>query len=250
MFFINILNLKIHYNHPHDLIPLIETCVLDIYRLDLLNKGDTVLDLGAGIGEFTLLASKKVGPNGRIIAIEPSPDDYETLLRNIKENKCDNVSPINIAVADFNEEREFEFKGKTFSAVCKPLRDILNEEKVGKVNFCKMDIEGGEREVIPPNASIFSDIHYLSMEIHNGYQYELVPFMERLGFSFERIKRRNYIRNALKFTLRHPIKAYQLLHLLKQAGEYPGFGKIMRGIKIASSNNLVVGTFVNSGMPP
>ncbi|MEM3193331.1 MAG: FkbM family methyltransferase [Candidatus Parvarchaeota archaeon] len=107
MFFINISNLEIHYNHPHDLIPLIETYVLAFYRADLLNKDDSVLDLGAGVGEFTLLASKKVGPNGRIIAKEPSPDDYEALLRNIKENQCDNVSLMNIAVANFNGEREF-----------------------------------------------------------------------------------------------------------------------------------------------
>ncbi|MEM0196008.1 MAG: FkbM family methyltransferase [Thermoplasmatales archaeon] len=245
MYSVSALGLKVYYNHPHDVAALIETFVLNVYRSELINKGDTVLDLGAGIGEFSLLASRKIGPNGKVIAIEPSPDDYETLLRNIKENKCDNVTPINIAVADFEGELELEFKGKTFKAVSRPLRDILNDENIDKINFCKMDIEGGEREVIPSNISIISGIHYLSMEIHGGYQNELIPIMERLGFRFERITKKSYIQNVMRFTLRHPFKAYTLLHLLKRAGEYPGITKIRKGIDIERSDKLVVGTFIN-----
>ena len=38
-----------------------EVFILDVYRTDLLRKGDLVLDLGAGTGDFCLIASKKIG---------------------------------------------------------------------------------------------------------------------------------------------------------------------------------------------
>ena len=191
-----------------------------------------------------MLVSKKSGPNGRVIAIEPLPDDYETLLKNLKENRCDNVSSINVAVTDFNEELQLEFKGKTFKTMSKPLLDILNKEKVDKINFCKMDIEGGEREVIPSNPSVFSDVQYLSREIHEGYQDKLIPTMERLGFRFERITKRSYIKNTFKFASKHTLKTCTLLHLLKQAKEYTSVIKIIKGIDIEMSDNLAVGTFI------
>ena len=134
---VNLGNFYIQYNHPHDIDSIIETYILNICRTDLFKKGNIVPDLGGGIGEFALLAPMKIVHNGKVIAIEPSPDDYETLLKNIRENKCDNVSPINVAVTNFNGELQLEFKGKTFNAMSKPLRDILNKEKVDKINFAK-----------------------------------------------------------------------------------------------------------------
>ncbi|MEM0135147.1 MAG: FkbM family methyltransferase [Thermoplasmatales archaeon] len=138
--------ISINYNHPHDIATIIENYVLDVYRSRLINKSDTVLDLGAGIGEFSSIASKKVGSRGTVIAIEPSPDDYETLLTNLKENQCHNVISINAAVADFRGELELNFKRNMFKSMCEPLQDILNERNVGKIDFCKMDIEEEKRK--------------------------------------------------------------------------------------------------------
>src|SRR5437870_6212555 len=74
---------------------LMEVYVLDTYRSDLLRKNDIVLDLGAGIGDFSVLASKRVGPLGKVIAIEPDHDDYKLLEMNMKNNNCLNVIPLN-----------------------------------------------------------------------------------------------------------------------------------------------------------
>ena len=59
-----------------------------------------MVDIGAGIGEFALLASRRAGSKGKVIAIEPSPEDYATLLLNIRKNGCNNVIPLNVAVSD------------------------------------------------------------------------------------------------------------------------------------------------------
>ena len=104
-------------NHLHDITAIIETYILTVYRTEILKKGDIVLDLVESSREFALLASKKIGHNGRGIAIGPSSDDYETPLKNLKENRCDNVSLINVAVPNLNGELQLEFKGKTFNGI-------------------------------------------------------------------------------------------------------------------------------------
>ncbi|MEM3192988.1 MAG: FkbM family methyltransferase, partial [Candidatus Parvarchaeota archaeon] len=93
--------LTIQYNHAHDIAAILEVFVLNVYKNEKIRKGDVVLDLGAGIGEFSTLSSGKIGSNGKVTAIEPSPNDYRTLTDSLKENHCDNVFPLNLALSDF-----------------------------------------------------------------------------------------------------------------------------------------------------
>src|SRR5712692_2967903 len=57
-----------------------------------LRPGMTVLDLGAHHGLYTLLASKRVGPMGIVIAFEPSPRERKALLFHTLLNRCKNVN--------------------------------------------------------------------------------------------------------------------------------------------------------------
>ena len=54
--------------------------------LDLINVGDTVIDVGANIGEYSLIAAHKVKQNGRIIAIEPLKETVHSLTKNFQLN--------------------------------------------------------------------------------------------------------------------------------------------------------------------
>jgi FkbM family methyltransferase len=60
----------------------------------------TVLDVGAHNGFYTLLASKRVGPTGQVIAFEPSPRERQRLLSNLWINGCSNVIVEPVALAD------------------------------------------------------------------------------------------------------------------------------------------------------
>jgi len=66
----------------------------------VVKEGDVVVDLGANIGYFTLLAARLVGKNGRVYAFEPEPRNFEYLQRNINLNKYDHVEALHKAVAD------------------------------------------------------------------------------------------------------------------------------------------------------
>ena len=56
-----------------------------------IKTGDTVLDLGANIGYYTLIAAHKVGDRGRVIAFEPDPDNIALLRHNVLLNGFENV---------------------------------------------------------------------------------------------------------------------------------------------------------------
>ena len=64
----------------------------------LLTPGMIPVDAGANIGEFTLLAAKRVGPQGRVIAYEPVAEIRGRLERNITTNRYANVTVRGIAL--------------------------------------------------------------------------------------------------------------------------------------------------------
>jgi len=66
----------------------------------LVTEGMIVIDIGANIGYYTLLAAKAVGNNGRVFCFEPEPSNYALLLKNIKENNHGNVTPVKKAVTN------------------------------------------------------------------------------------------------------------------------------------------------------
>ena len=116
-----------------------------MYRIQKIKRGSVVIDVGTGIGEFAVFAWDKVRQEGKIIAIEPSPDDFKTQQDNIRLNGCDNVLAINSAVSNKKGRLLLKFKEKEFEAKAETLSDILPnlDIAVNSLNYMKMDIEGG-----------------------------------------------------------------------------------------------------------
>src|SRR5919108_6579842 len=68
------------------------------------NEGDTVVDIGAHIGLYSLIAAKRVGPSGKVIAIEPDPENFKILKKNLLLNQLSNVEPLECAVYSAREK--------------------------------------------------------------------------------------------------------------------------------------------------
>jgi len=66
---------------------------------ELLKPGQTVYDVGANIGFFTILCSRLVGPTGRVYAFEPIPQNLATLKHNIALNGLTNVVVVEKALS-------------------------------------------------------------------------------------------------------------------------------------------------------
>ena len=132
----------------------------------LLRPGMTVLDIGAHHGLYTLLAAKRVGRRGRVIAFEPSPRERRRLAKHVRLNRCRNVEVEACALGNESGEADlflvdgFRDWGNSLRppAVAEPTRkmrvpvqrldDVLAELGVEHVDFIKLDAEGGELAVL------------------------------------------------------------------------------------------------------
>jgi FkbM family methyltransferase len=126
-----------------------------------LKSGMTFLDIGAHVGQYTLIASKLVGPSGQVHSFEPDPQTYAWLDSNVKRNKLTNVVTNQAALADAPGKLEFflskirdvgsnslrppkNFSGRTVEVRCLTVDQYLASHGVRKVDFLKIDVEGAE----------------------------------------------------------------------------------------------------------
>ena len=148
-------------------------------------EGDTVIDIGAHIGRYTIPSSKKVGNTGKVVAIEADPENFELLKRNIALNKLTNVLPLNYAVFStrtrmklYEQSASAKYNSLMLARAAKTknyvevnadtLDNILKLNEVNQVNWIKIDVEGAEFEVLKGSAETLSgeDLS-LFVEIHN-----------------------------------------------------------------------------------
>lgn len=128
-----------------------------------LKEGDNVVDIGAYTGDFTIFASRKVGPRGRVIAIEPDPNNARRLRNNLK-GELDNVTVLEAALWSAPGRMRFKFaecglqsgptvvvndsiRGKEDMVDVTTLDELIKGLKLPRVDVLKMDIEGAEIEV-------------------------------------------------------------------------------------------------------
>lgn len=73
--------------------------VVQDFIADNLSRGDVFYDVGANVGFFTLIGARAVGPEGRVYALEPLPENVRALVRNISANGIEHVHVVQAAVA-------------------------------------------------------------------------------------------------------------------------------------------------------
>ncbi len=131
----------------------------------LLRPGDVFVDVGANWGYFTLAASHWVGDAGRVIAFEPEPRLFELLTANLALNGRGAVRARRLAVgAERGAMRfaAFDAAGDNwgvsrrvpadapadFECRTVALDEQLDAEQVDSVQLTKIDVEGGEADVL------------------------------------------------------------------------------------------------------
>jgi FkbM family methyltransferase len=162
----------------------------DIVKLFRPKEGDIVIDVGAHIGKYTILASKMVGSTGKVIAIEAHPANYDILNKNIVLNKLRNVITLNYAVHSkegmvklyephreegftiYNtvmSDREAVNNQKYIEVKANTLNSLMLANGISQVNWIKVDVEGAEFEVLKGSTNVLSSSKDISilLEIHN-----------------------------------------------------------------------------------
>jgi FkbM family methyltransferase len=183
-----------------------------------LRRDETFLDVGANVGWFSLFTAGIVGPDGRVVSFEPSPDVFQCLSCNVGGLKQVEAFPFGIGNKDSTEV--FVAQGTSSSAsfieeVTNINRHHLRDEPITKVpvrirkldtlvmqlqllpNLVKIDVEGFEFEVLKgaerllnePRPTLIIEIHPPQLALSGGTESELFRFLQSQAYHWQVIDR-------------------------------------------------------------
>lgn len=175
--------------------------------LNEVNNGDVCLDIGANIGYYALLENKLVGEKGKVIAIEPSPRNYNLLKENLKLQFQNNTDTFNFAtgiqdgIVDFIitkesnwckvKEKNSQVKktDKLISVTIKNTDNFLEKNNYTKIDFIRMDVEGYEINILKGLVKTLEKFHpKMMIEVHYNFLkkdgiLELIKFLKKYNYS-------------------------------------------------------------------
>jgi len=167
---------------------------------------DTVLDIGANFGWYTIFFSKWAT---KVFAFEPIPSTYEEVRDNVALNQCGNVEVVNKALGDKDGVVDF-FLPKTFGGsggasehnyfgekvtIHMTTLDEYAEKHDVRPNFIKADIEGGEFAMLRGGIKTITRFHpdlFLEIEERHterfGYKpQDIISLLEKIGYRYTKI---------------------------------------------------------------
>jgi len=184
------------------------SAILDRY----VEPGDTVIDIGAHVGVTSVYLSKHVGPEGKVVAVEPTPDSFATVERNIERNGIKNVEARQIAISGTNGSIPFYTNSlhTGFNSISKSNADLFlgSKQTTGEVQvesmtfdsfmeslgeapkFIKIDCQGAEYEILsqasksaeaPRSEPIYFYLEFWPTAIENFSDIPAVKFLGLLG---------------------------------------------------------------------
>lgn len=159
----------------------------------------TVIDVGAGIGDFAIFAATR-HPTNVVYAFEPYPESFHLLRENLRLNRVGNVYPFAQAIAartgtvslDISGGEPLQFgtaksSDRRIEVAARSLAAVLEEIDADHCDLLKMDCEGAEYEILfhTPSATL-RRIARLVIEYHEGVtpygHQDLVSFLTAQGF--------------------------------------------------------------------
>ena len=191
------------------------TFVAGSYENLRLRKGDVVLDIGAHVGDFSLVASRKVGIEGRVIAIEPNPNLFEILKENIAINISGNVIAKKLAISDSMGIVQMVDEGqasrisadssdRSFSVNAVTISQLLEDLNIDTVSVIKIDIEGHEFRALD-GQPILDHCRSIAVEVHSqALAQQVTDLLRDRGFRIEYLSAKQVTRNSIRNMCTHP----------------------------------------------
>ncbi len=163
----------------------------------VLPNDAAVLDIGANIGGFSVYAAQQ---GARVYSFEPESSNYKLLRRNVPQS----VETFRLAVTGRTERRRlfvrtspshslYERSPKEGSAIvnCVSLAAAFDRCELDEIDILKLDVEGGEYEILYAASEVLSAVREIRMEYHHFVGdtdprrriEELHSYLVGLGFS-------------------------------------------------------------------
>jgi len=185
----------------------------------LVRNDSIVIDIGANIGYYSLVASK-IAMKGSVYAFEAASQTFQLLVQNINTNRLTNVYPLHLAVCNENSEMELFISGESNIGMT-GLRKVGNKgtsiEKVQttsldewikttellKVDLIKIDIEGAELLALKGMEGIlnkFRPVLFIEISsllgLYGNTSYDLYDFMEKMKYNCYQATAKNTLQNV------------------------------------------------------
>jgi FkbM family methyltransferase len=141
--------------------------------------GDVVFDIGAGIGAETLLFSRLVGPNGRVVSVEAHPRTYARLVDLCTVNRLGNVTPLQVAVSDtdgdvaisdldhYLQNTVVDPNSGGITVQARRIDTIAADLGITRIDLLKMNIEGAERLAIQSMGAMLANTRHVCISCHD-----------------------------------------------------------------------------------
>ena len=159
-------------------------------------------DIGANVGAYTLFVANRVGRDATVVAAEPHPAALARLRCNLDLNGLDWVRVAPVALAEstgtlslcINDRNigsstanvDSEYAGKTIEVECRTLLSLVEEERVGRIDALKIDVEGAEDRVLVPYFAAAQPEAWPRLLIiednREAWKRDLLGMLERLGY--------------------------------------------------------------------
>jgi FkbM family methyltransferase len=171
-----------------------------------LRDGDCFVDVGANIGHYSLLASRLVGETGSVVAIEAASDIHALLEQHVRLNQRHNIRTVQAAAAaakgtvrlfhgkpgNIGKTTTIARDGESSEVPALPLAEILSEDEIRRTRIIKIDVEGGELQVLRglapllprlTNVEIVMEVSPNLMPEADRARDEILDTMQANGFS-------------------------------------------------------------------
>lgn len=187
----------------------------------VVRPGDTVIDIGANIGCFTVEAARRAGPTGRVLAVEPEEHTFRQLVRNLEINRLSNVTAVRAAVGPSEGEVilhtnsiaifsslyttvDGRTSGGTGQGVAMTtLAQLMQAYDIGHCHYLKLDCEGAEHDIVRSMSDETARmVDSITMEVHGVPGHETGALEERLrALGYVRVgnsRLPHYVRDGLR----------------------------------------------------
>jgi FkbM family methyltransferase len=200
----------------------VEPFTVQLFRAHV-RQGMAVVDIGAYLGYYTLLAARGAGSTGRVHAFECDPVNHRFLLHNLRLNGFrEAVTTSSSALSDRAGTVPFFIRGRDLSvgslwqetgasAVVEVASTTLDQELGGEpVDVLKMDIEGGETRALEgmsatiassPNLVMFVECNPHALAATGSSAGELIARLRALGFGVTEIDEKRRVCRPISETL-------------------------------------------------
>ncbi len=162
------------------------------YNVPLSTKKPIIIDCGANVGIFSILAWCYHGIESKVFSFEPVTENYRILALNVRDNRA-NCVPIKKGVYDQKKDADIFLHGNathTFNEKSSrterihltTIDHVVKEMKLKRIDILKLDIEGAELKALKGAKKSLGITKFVVVEANGKELKEISDFLLKNGF--------------------------------------------------------------------